>query len=286
MSGIRRAIFLLLMASPLPGCGQELDTTYGRSRGQSVNGTGVLAALFRDAGHTVRPAWKASDELSDWAEVIVRFAPYSSPPEKAEGEWLDRWLSGGSDRRLIYVVRDYDARADYWNAVLTRLPRDAPASQRERAKTLRDMSKITAPPGMNPKPADVGDPETWFALDAPKPDAVETCKALDGPWSRGVDPSQAVLPRHRTFRVDAETVLLEGDGKPLAIGWTRFRDSQVLAIAGGAFLLNAALAVNPARRPWRSAWSSSPAPRPDRWRFSKGRASWAKRPRGLRSSGC
>jgi hypothetical protein len=157
-----------------------LDTSYGRVRGSSINGTSALAELFRAEGHTVRTAVRLTEELDDWAEVIVRFAPYPGPPEKDEAAWYLEWLGQGRERRIIYVPRDFDAEADYWSEVL--------------------------------------------------------------------DHPRAAVSRHETIKVEAETVLLEGDGEPLAIEWSRYNASRVLVVANGSFLLNEPL-VNPARRP-------------------------------------
>lgn len=71
-----------LLALGVSGCGSDLDATYGKSRGTSLNGTSVLARMLRDSGHEVRTAIRLNDELADWAEGIVRFAPYPGPPAR------------------------------------------------------------------------------------------------------------------------------------------------------------------------------------------------------------
>ena len=81
------------------------------------------------------------------------------------------------------------------------------------------------------------------------PDLPEVCKTLGGPWAEGIDPVQASLTRHETLdAASEEEILLEGDGKTLAMEWQRSNDARVLVVANGSFLLNAAL-VNRARRP-------------------------------------
>ena len=128
----------------LAGCSRPttLDTSYGRVRGKSVNGTGALAELFREQGHEVRTAVRLTDELDEWADVIVRFAPHPGPPGREEAEWYAHWLDDERGRaRLIYVPHDYDAESDYWAAVATGLPKDADPKLRARAETLRDRTK-------------------------------------------------------------------------------------------------------------------------------------------------
>jgi hypothetical protein len=228
------------------GCGSGPDATYGRSRDESLNGTGVLAALFRARGHEVRTARRLTGELDAWADVIVRFAPRPGPPLLAEASWYNDWLGHDPGRSMVYIPRDYDARAEYWGGVLERLPPGAPAAERSHAEKLRDEAQRW--PGSLPAPAkEVAGPEEWFAVDVPKVNTAVVCKVLGGPWARGIDPAQATLPRHQTLKVLSETVLLTGDSLPLAIEWTRQNESRVLVVASGAFLLNAPL-VNPARR--------------------------------------
>ena len=73
-----------LIALCVSGCGSALDATYGKSRGTSLNGTSVLTRMLRDSGHEVRTAIRLNDELADWADGIVRFAPYPGPPARDE----------------------------------------------------------------------------------------------------------------------------------------------------------------------------------------------------------
>ena len=236
------------------GCGGQLDTSYGRSRGESINGTGVVAELFRESGHKVRTARRLNQELDEWADVIVRFAPLPGPLEHDEARWYNEWLSHEVGRALIYVLRDYDAQVDYWSAVLEGLPRDAPAAERTRAQKLRDRARklhdeVEKTPGLPPSDEkETTAHEDWFAVEVPKTNTTEVCKVLAGPWGRGIDAQRASLPRHATFKVRREPALLTGDDRPLVIERDRPNDSRVLAVASGAFLLNAAL-VNPARRP-------------------------------------
>jgi hypothetical protein len=246
-----RSLAIVLTASlglVLPGCSLPIDPSYGRVRGVSINGTGVLAELFREQGHTVRTAVRLTEELNQWAEVIVRVAPDPGPPKRDEAAWYSSWLDGGSERRLIYVPRDFDAEVEYWSEVLKLLPKDAPQSQRDRAEKLKKEAR-RPDPILPRKTEPVARPEEWFAVETTKgATGPVVCKTLGGPWSVGVDPARASIAREATLKVDSETVLLEGDGKPLAIEWTRPNGSRVLVVANGSFLLNEPL-TNPARHP-------------------------------------
>jgi len=240
-------MFLALTPFVLTGCANEgLETGYGRIRGASLNGTGVFAELLRSEGHTVRSAVRLTHDLEEWADVIVRFAPYPGPPDRNEGDWYHSWLSAKPERRMIYVAADFDARAEYWSDVLDHLPPGTDEQHKKLATRERDLGLKWYEHRSTP-PKEVADAAAWFAVSKAK-DGPKTCKELDGPWAEGIEAKAASLSRHETFKVESETVLLEGDGAPLVIEWGRYNDSRVLALANGSFLLNAAL-LKQARRP-------------------------------------
>jgi Domain of unknown function (DUF4350) len=246
---VRNPGLLLLAALVANGCGPSaVDTSYGRSRGSSINGTGVLAELFRQRGDEVRAAVRLSDTLSEWADVLVRFSPHPGPPDTDEGQWMLGWLRGRPGRRLVYVVRDFDAEPEFWAEIIKAQPKDAKPKLLDRLKENLEQSKgwVGDLPPKPKTPARVGE---WFAVD-PKPSAPSTCTNLGGPWAEEVDAGSSAISKHEGFRVDEDDqpVLLRGDGSPLAIAWTLDNGSRVLALANASFLLNASL-LNRARRP-------------------------------------
>jgi hypothetical protein len=245
---VGRLVLFALLASFVAGCGPTgLDTTYGRSRGESINGTSGFAELLRERGHEVRTASRATETLAEWADVVVRFSPHPGLPDNGEGEWFEDWLEGRTNRSLVYVVRDFDAEADFWDAVLAASPKDATPERLERVKKKRDVSKPWVG-DLPPKPKEPAGAAEWFTVD-PKPPAPTTCKTLEGPWAAGVVANAAAVSRHEVFQVEqGEDVLLAGDGSTLAMAWTVDSGSRVLAVANASFLLNAAL-LNRARRP-------------------------------------
>ena len=253
----RSLLVLILISLAMAGCdGTNVQTTYGRSRGQSINGTNALADLIRQRGHTVRAAVRYNEVLANWADVLVRFAPYPGPPSEEEAEWLTGWLGSGPDRKLVYVVRDYDTGPEFWTRMLAALPPSGMDTERSRIKTQQAQSRgwVTSLPQRAKQPAER---DYWFAT-APgepvRPFQVTTCQTLSGAWSEGIDAQAAALPVHDAIQADNnEEVLLDSDGKKLVIRWTyrEFANSdegQVLVLANGSFLLNAGL-LNQARRP-------------------------------------
>jgi hypothetical protein len=243
MTRLCAAGIVLALSLAIPGCGflgEPLETAYGRVRGQSINGTGALAEVFRQRGHTVRVAAQVNERVGNWAALIVRFAPYPGPPEKKEADWYLEWLGGNRHRRLIYVARDFDSQEEYWDGVIAQLPASVSNRTRERYQEQRSLQRNWSG-SATARPKEIASDEDWFATKPPSK-AAAVCKALSGPWALGVDAKAAKVARHETFIVNAETPLLEGDDEVLAMDWTNFNGAEVLAVANGSFLLNEPLA--------------------------------------------
>ena len=194
-SNVRSAILLALAVLGVAGCGPGVETKYGRSRSVSVNGTGVFADLFRAEGDQVRPAVRLTDELREWADVIVRFAPAPGPPPREEAEWYNRWLNEFPERRLVYVTRDYEATEEYWARALDQLPANATARTRERIEEARKEAEDW-PDHLPPATKKVAD--DWFTVKAGRSPTI--CSKLAGPWARGVNPKKAALTRHQALK--------------------------------------------------------------------------------------
>jgi hypothetical protein len=249
------------------GCTQGPDTTYGSSTGSSLNGTGTFAGLLRRQGHQVRSAYRLTDELAGWADVVVRFASLPGPPDREEADWYESWLESRTDRNLVYVVRDYDGEAEYWDMVIRQFtPATNPALRAEaegrRDRASRWTSRLLEPTRNPP------DASFWFAVDKPLA-APGTCKTLTGVWGRDIDPAEVRLPLHQPLASGQNHVLLAGDGHVLAIEWHIKDGGNVLILASGSFLLNLPLA-NPARRPLAEQTARWIGDRPRRIAFVNG----------------
>ncbi len=190
----RGARFAILICSTvivsLPGCGSTgPQTEYGMSRGASLNGTAALAELLRSRGHTVRAAVRLTETLAEWADGMVRFAPYPGPPEADEARWLTAWLNQNPDRWLIYVVRDFDATAEYWTAI-----RDGFAESGDRGRRAEAEANLIEAADwvekLPSKPWNTGRAHDWFAVErgASPP---EVCTKLEGPWAKDIDSAGA-----------------------------------------------------------------------------------------------
>jgi hypothetical protein len=242
------ALTAALIGCALPGCtARGPETEYGVSRGTSLNGTGVFAAMLAERGHELRAAIRLGDKLGEWAEGIVRFAHNPGPPDKDEGEWFRAWLAADRDRWLIYVINDFDTSAEYWTQIRDSISQAAEPDHHAQAEENRSDAAgrwVDDPPQ---KAKDAALFTDWFTMDVPwTPPRV--CSKLGGDWARGIDAAAAALTVHEPLKSDSKCVLLEGDGKPLVIDKSRIGQARVLVIANGSFLLNEAL-VNAARRP-------------------------------------
>ncbi len=265
----------LALALLLSGCQDGVDTTYGQARGTSVNGTGVFAEMLRQAGHTVRASVRLGEARRFNADVLVRFAPIPGPPAVAEAKWYQKWLEEDPRRRLLYVPEDFDAEAEYWAAALAALPANADPAERKavekrRTRVLGHKSMFALPT----QDKDHADPIDWFEIQESKAAEI-TPKTLEGPWSEGVDAKDAALTLHHKLVEDGQTVLLRGEGSPLAYQWhwpgppPDGLGATTLVVANGSFLLNEPLAHR-ARRPLARKVVEWVGPEPRRVLFLEG----------------
>ena len=253
------------------GCSKpvQLDTTYGRTFGtpgqKSVNGTSVLVEMFEQAGHNVTTVSRFSPRLEK-ADTIVWFPDDFQPPSTKHREYLEEWLGQQAGRTVIYVGRDYDATADYWNQAMPYAkPEQAAEYHRKRAAAMSDW---TAERAQIP----AGSFERWFKTDSSLPPRPVT--TLEGPWSKGINPTKTniqlgvryniptlqdrpttdyrELPEFEVLlaskqrlvaeasETDAESPESQGPAEPLALRLTSnsWYDSQIIVVANGSFLLN------------------------------------------------
>ena len=148
-AGLLWAIWACLMAI---GCEENLNSIYGQRQGLgsgSVNGTAVLAEMFEKAGHTVVSMRLLSPRLRKRAEAIVWVPDDFDPPSDEVRDWLEKWLSEGSGRTLIYVGRDFDAAPWYWEKVAPEAPaalQPEIAYRRQSAQSIYDIKRSAQRP--------------------------------------------------------------------------------------------------------------------------------------------
>ena len=255
----RRPLLWLLAAvlCVLSGCGGEfIQKEHGRRRGRSglssVNGTAVLADMFREQGHKIDSRRGLTPTTQSKADVIVMTADEPVPDQETRA-WLEDWLWAKKNRTLIYVGRDYDAAPGYYQRVIP----GAPADQKKELELRQQIAKNEFAELRETIPA--REDCNWFTIIGAN--SARQVTTLAGPWSKGIDASkveielngrlehpawaQAILSPDEPGdgpRAPVEQgyeVLLESEGDLLVarhdFGWD---GSQMIVVANGSFLLN------------------------------------------------
>jgi hypothetical protein len=238
-------VLLGLLCAMNAGCSEKIDTAYGERKGMatySVNGTAVLGEMFEAAGHNVY-SWRwLSPRIEKQADCIVWFPDDFEPPSPEVRDWLENWLLGQPEhawddwlaeqpgRTLIYVGRDFDAAAWYWDEV-------KPGAPPEQAKLIaKEAAAAKSDFNIDRQAIPAKDDCRWFtAVGKSQPRKVGT---LQGPWAEGIDASKVEIELNgRIDTADSADVLLKSKGDVLV---TRepWGESQLIVIANGSFLLN------------------------------------------------
>ncbi len=238
--GWLRAFVLILMI----GCqaGSRIESTYGRRAGkpggQSVNGTGVLADMFDQAGYRVTTA-RYLGRLVKKAPLIVWVPDDHDLPSNDVHSFFVDWLNQEDDRTLIYVGRDFNAEIAYWRTMQSRADVDDAVEYRRRAAHAQsDWDSMLS--GLSEK-----DECTWFEVDRSAPP--RRVNSLEGVWSEGIDASQTDIWLHSRLRLASEdeihfgwqvTPLLSSEGDVLAAEVSQYNGSRVIVVNNGSWLLN------------------------------------------------
>ena len=243
---------LLLLA----GCGASpmARMRYGQSAGvagDNIQGTSLLASMFRDAGYRMTTA-RTLGRTVNRANVVVWFPDRFSPPNKTTCEFFEQWLIDMPGRTLVYVGRDYHADVAYWRRI-----NDEAAAARDAAQTeLYDLRRWYARSRAEEQERDSNrrdsDSCKWFqiARDILPRDANE----LTGPWAETAAQAKypAVVTAHWTLQgiqaEHAETLLASGDELLITrVSRPHWSQSQLLLVSNGSMFLNLPL-VEPAHQ--------------------------------------
>lgn len=228
---------------------ETLSTIYGRRRGaeahRSVNGTSVLAEMFKRAGHRVTTMNRLSPKVEEF-DVVVWIPNNFEPPTKEQREFLEDWLANGQQRTVIYVGRDYDAAVDYWDHVAPVVPpeqADEALHRQAEARAAHEAARSKMP-----------DKESahWFTVERDRPPRVP--KQLSGDWAKDIDAAKAdlhlegrlTIPTARERAADdaippESVVFLAADGEPLVTqekNSAEWGENQLIVVANGSLVLN------------------------------------------------
>jgi hypothetical protein len=183
----------------------------------------------------------------DQVDVIVWAPNDFRPPSEKAYEFLENWLQADMERVLIYVGRDYDAAAEYWEEILS----DATSDQALEIQRRLAEKQSNYDAARRAMPEEHRGP--WFIVH--QGGAARRARTLQGPWSDGIDASMANIRLRSTWELPRptneeeivdfsdtvlSTALLESGGDLLVgqVHHGHWGDSQVIVVANGSFLLN------------------------------------------------
>lgn len=248
-----QSIVAALMLIALGGCGDRfsLKTEYGKIRTEgssaSLNGTRVFAEMMRRHGVTVNRLGTISPKLNRY-QTVVWFPDRLDPPADEVVQALEKWITQGWGRTVIYVGRDFDCNLSYLVQVRDHAEvADQEELHRQIAEAIADRRAARRQFG---EKVDRNHCD-WFKI---KKSNRRSAQHLEGPLADGVDSKECALDLGSNLappRPSAEpeqNVLLKTDGLPFAFSLLRSQSNgQVIVVRNGSFLLNFAL-VNPAHR--------------------------------------
>jgi Domain of unknown function (DUF4350) len=226
----------LVACLALAGCEKELVTEYGRYSGsvgrQSVNGLGVLGSMFEHAGHTVSVARWLSPSVGEKADVIVWAPDDAAPPSQAVRDWFERWMWQDQGKTLIYIGRDYDAEATYWQAILPGAPED------ERAEIERRLRRARVEQSFRRRVASDKTDCQWFTAQTGLPHRDLRTLEGDESWLADVDPSKTEIERDTRLIPAAFAEVLLASGDDVLVSRQEIGYGQLIVVSNGSFLLN------------------------------------------------
>lgn len=232
----------------LTGCGiTELQSEYGRRNGPgvfaSVNGTAVFAHMCEERGHAVFSWPVLSPRVQNETDCIVWFPDDYDPPGRDVQRWLERWLKAKPNRTLIYVGRHFDAEAWYWeNVSIGALPtKELSEIARRRKEARRDFAQVL-------KSSSASANHDWFDVDGNAPHRKVTTLEGDPRWLKGIDPAKVTMELNARFAPPPSADVLLGSEGDAIVFRRPVRQSQLIVVTNGSFLLNAPLSFHEHRR--------------------------------------
>jgi hypothetical protein len=237
-SKIAELFGVLMVCLLAAGCEEDLNSIYGQRQGPgagSVNGTAVWAEMFEKAGHTVISMRQLSPRLRKRAEAIVWVPDDFDPPSDEVRQWLERWLSEGSGRTLIYVGRDFDAAPWYWEKVAPKAPAALQAEiarRRQLAQANYDSQRSTSPPAKHCP---------WFKIDRSKKFRRVQTLTGDPDWTAGIDASKLDVPLHDRIVPAADADVLLKSKNDVLVSSRDIGDGRLIVVTNGSLVLNGPL---------------------------------------------
>jgi hypothetical protein len=207
--------------------------------GHGIQGTSLLASMFRDAGYRVTTA-RTLGRTVNRSNVVVWFPDRYRPPSKATCDFFETWLSETPGRTLVYVGRDYHADVAYWR----RQDDEVAASQNVDPKMTYDVRRWYARARADQQSRDSRRLQSasckWFRLD--RDILPRDAEALSGPWSETAAQAKVppVVSTHWSTIAEPHEELLVSDNEVLIAKVMRshWKQNRMILVANGSMLLN------------------------------------------------
>ncbi|HEY5313883.1 MAG TPA: hypothetical protein VIK18_15245 [Pirellulales bacterium] len=231
----RRAAIVVGLAVIVSGCTQELETDYGSRTGHeatSVNGTSVLADMFKAAGHSISGASWAGPKLAAGADTIVWFPNSFEVPDTKVRRWFETWLCQAPGRTLIYVGRDFDAAIPYWNFAIKATTGESQAAARRELRGAKAAFSVERE--HVPARADC----RWFVASRRLRQREVHELSGDKHWLAGVDPKGLDIELNGRLLLGRGARPVLSSQKDVLVAEKQFCSSKLLVVTNGSFLLN------------------------------------------------
>lgn len=182
------ALVLLLCCNEVNQVSAQIKSGYGRTKGSdyrtSVNGTSVLAELYRNYDYEVRSWNKLSPRIENF-QTIIWFPDELETPTAEAVDRIESWLTDSSDRTFIYVGRQFDAEELMWKKMLEN------AAPEQREKIERRLAQVQAEnDGFLTQPINTREGKIYYD------ESVRywrKANKLSGPWAGGIDAEKAEI---------------------------------------------------------------------------------------------
>ena len=245
-----RKRLLIVFVIFLVGCSQ-LKTDYCSTRTESINGINVFIEMLRSRNLRVDVWPSLNDQLYEGYDVILVFDKSSVAPSVESTESLWAYVEAGEATKLLYVARDLDVAAHYWETISKQLDADNQSDQAELAQEMGDAAREINLMHLS-NSFDSEDAGWFLGIEQNRTEAKLLSKVLTSPETDEESPEDSEIScRWEIYR---ELIPVEGsmtlwrtiDNEPL-LTVDDFIDFKIYAMGSGYPFLNGSL-VDPTNR--------------------------------------
>lgn len=143
-AALYRLLIAMVILMSLSGCGQSLNTEYGKSRGfsadKSLNGFGALRRTYQSRGWSDQDVSRLNDRLGSLDAIVWMPTQRDTLHENAV-DWFEDWFLE-APRTLVYIVPDGGCEVEYFAAARSFAPPEQQIEYRRRVARLQNQQLI------------------------------------------------------------------------------------------------------------------------------------------------